>query len=145
MPAWNTGLLIAKPKYISYLLKITSVERVNDYIQMKKENLKPGLVKPFDSWPENGQIEFTDVSFAYDEHLPSVLKNASFRVNSKEKVGIIGRTGSGKSTIFQTLFRMAEPTGFVVIDGINIKDMSLNDLRSKISIIPVSTVLDQAG
>jgi ATP-binding cassette subfamily C (CFTR/MRP) protein 1 len=97
-------------------------------------------LKPFDSWPEQGLVEFEDVSFAYDEHLPNILKNVSIKICAKEKVGIVGRTGSGKSTIFQALLRVSEPTGFIIIDGINIKDMSLKDLRSKISIIPVSFV-----
>ena len=113
---------------------------------LKSEKTRKNLlISPPDSWPEQGQVEFDDVSFAYDDHLPKVLKNVSFQIHPGEKVGIVGRTGSGKSTVFQALLRVSEPTGFVVIDGINIKDMSLNDLRSKISIIPVSMVLDQAG
>jgi ABC-type multidrug transport system fused ATPase/permease subunit len=116
---------------------MTSVERVNDYITIKGENLKFGLT-PFEPWPRNGEIVFDNVSFAYDEHLPNILKNISFKISPKEKIGVVGRTGSGKSTIFQALLRVAEPSGFLMIDGINIKDLCLTDLRSKISVIPVS-------
>ncbi len=104
---------------------------------MTKENVN-GLLVPFNSWPEQGQVVFDNVSFAYDDHLPKVLKNVSFTINPREKVGIVGRTGSGKSTIFQALLRVAEPSGLVTIDGLNIRDINLNDLRSKIALIPVS-------
>ncbi len=119
---------------------MTSIERINEYATLDKEESTTSLLKPSLNWPENGEILFEDVSFAYDENLPNALKNVSFRLNAKEKVGVVGRTGAGKSTIFQTLFRMAEPQGTVKIDGINIKDISLADLRNKISIIPVGYI-----
>ncbi len=118
--------------------KMTSVERINEYASLDDEESSTNKLKPSLNWPENGQISFENVSFAYDKNLPDALKNVSFKLNAKEKVGVVGRTGAGKSTIFQTLFRMAEPQGTVAIDGINIKDISLSDLRNKISIIPVS-------
>jgi ABC-type multidrug transport system fused ATPase/permease subunit len=114
------------------------VERVNEYILLESENLKEGILKPFESWPENGHVEFKNVSFAYADQLPNVLKNVSFKIQPRQKVGIIGRTGAGKSTIFQALLRISEPKGFIVIDGVNITHLSLEDLRSKVSIIPVS-------
>jgi ATP-binding cassette subfamily C (CFTR/MRP) protein 4 len=116
---------------------MTSAERINEYTKLEKEKLNEGKIKVDREWPQSGEIIFNDVSFAYDETLPNVLKNVSFKINAKEKIGVVGRTGAGKSTIFQTLFRMAEPDGSVVIDGVNIKDLSLHELRSKISIIPV--------
>jgi ATP-binding cassette subfamily C (CFTR/MRP) protein 4 len=116
---------------------MTSVERVHEYITLEKEPLNDGLIKPSENWPSSGEIEFDNVSFAYDPSLQTVLKNVSFKINSHEKVGIVGRTGAGKSTIFETLFRIAEPNGIVIIDGVNIQDISLHDLRSKIAIIPV--------
>jgi ATP-binding cassette subfamily C (CFTR/MRP) protein 4 len=123
---------------------MTSVERVDEYAQLQQEGLNNSeLVKvtPPADWPQNGEIVFENVSFAYDDNLPPVLKNVSFRIEANEKVGIVGRTGAGKSTIFQTLFRMAEPDGNVFIDGLNIKQISLKDLRSKISIIPQEPTL----
>ena len=94
-------------------------------------------LKPSKEWPTKGEIIFDNVSFSYDENLPDVLKELSFKINPGEKIGIVGRTGAGKSSIIQTLFRMAEPSGIILIDNINIKDIDLNELRSKISIIPV--------
>ncbi len=120
------------------MFKMTSIERINEYILLEKENTDKNHLTAIDSWPENGQVIFDSVSFAYDNHLPDVLKNVSFTINPKEKVGIVGRTGSGKSTVFQAMLRVAEPSGLLIIDGINIKDLSLKDLRSKISVIPVS-------
>jgi ABC-type multidrug transport system fused ATPase/permease subunit len=117
---------------------MTSAERINEYTKLEKEKLGAGKIKAAEDWPQNGEIVFDNVSFAYDESLPNVLKNVSFKINPREKIGVVGRTGAGKSTIFQTLFRMAEPDGTVSIDGVNIKDLSLHELRSKISIIPVS-------
>ena len=121
---------------------MNSVERINEYAALPSQELaihlnKKKIRKPPTNWPKHGEIVFENVSFSYDEHLLPALKNASFKINANEKIGVVGRTGAGKSTIFQTLFRMAEPEGTVLIDGVNIKEISLNELRSKISIIPV--------
>jgi ABC-type multidrug transport system fused ATPase/permease subunit len=118
---------------------MTSVERINEYITLDHENLDKSLVKPSDSWPEHGEVRFDDVSFAYDTVLPNVLEKITFRIQPREKIGIIGRTGSGKSSIFQAMLLFAEPSGQIIIDGLNTKDISLHDLRNKISIIPVIT------
>ena len=117
---------------------MTSVERVAEYTSIKSEPLDKGARKPPKDWPKNGRIEFTGVSFGYDPKLPYVLKDFSLVINPGEKVGVVGRTGAGKSSLFQTLFRMAEPNGQVLIDDLDIKEISLHDLRSKIAIIPVS-------
>jgi ATP-binding cassette subfamily C (CFTR/MRP) protein 4 len=116
---------------------MTSIERVNDYISIKPEPLNSGQIKPESEWPNRGLIKFENVKFTYDSTLPPVLKNLSITINPGEKVGVVGRTGAGKSSLFQTLFRMAEPEGSVIIDNIDIKNISLHDLRSKIAIIPV--------
>ncbi|XP_023240150.1 multidrug resistance-associated protein 4-like [Centruroides sculpturatus] len=70
-----------------------------------------------------------------------VLKNITFRVRSGEKIGIVGRTGAGKSSLIASLFRMTEPTGTITIDGVDTKEIGLRDLRSKISIIPQDPML----
>jgi ABC-type multidrug transport system fused ATPase/permease subunit len=117
---------------------MTSTERVMQYTSLPSEVPENKVVKSVpNDWPHKADIKFENVSFAYDVGLPKVLRNVSFQINASETVGVVGRTGAGKSTIFQTLFRMAEPDGKVFIDGVNIKDISLNDLRSRISIIPV--------
>jgi ABC-type multidrug transport system fused ATPase/permease subunit len=116
---------------------MTSVERVSEYISLEKEDLTSSRTSPHSNWPANGEVLFNNVSFSYDVSLPNVLKNLTLKINAREKVGIVGRTGAGKSTLFQSLFRMAEPDGFINIDGINTKDISLKLLRRQISIIPV--------
>lgn len=73
----------------------------------------------------------------YADHLPSVLKNITCTFPGKQKVGVVGRTGSGKSTLIQAIFRVVEPTqGFITIDGVDICKIGLHDLRSRLSIIP---------
>jgi ATP-binding cassette subfamily C (CFTR/MRP) protein 4 len=119
---------------------MTSVERIVEYSNLDGEDVKTGRIMPSSDWPQHGKIIFDDVSFSYDKHLPNVLSNITFCINPKEKIGIVGRTGAGKSTVFQTLFRMAEPTGTIYIDDIDINGISLYQLRSKIAIIPVSLV-----
>ena len=127
---------------------MTSVERIVEYVSVPSEQekiedddasrKKLGLrYKPLKEWPPHGQITFENVAFSYDRNLPDTLKELNFTIRAGEKIGIVGRTGAGKSTIIQALFRMAEPTGSIIIDQVNIKDIGLSDLRSKISIIPV--------
>jgi ATP-binding cassette subfamily C (CFTR/MRP) protein 4 len=120
---------------------MTSAERVTEYTELPQENLKNGKLSPLPEWPQHGEVLFENVSFAYSENLDYVLKDVTFKLEGGEKIGIVGRTGAGKSTIFQTLFRMAEPDGTVLVDGVDIKDISLHLMRSKISIIPQEPTL----
>ena len=117
---------------------MTSVERILEYTELDVEPLYKGKTKPEKEWPQRGEIKFDNVSFSYAKNLPEVLKGLTFEIKAGEKIGIVGRTGAGKSSIIQTLFRMAEQTGEICVDTIDIKDISLHDLRQKISIIPVS-------
>lgn len=116
---------------------MTAVERVIEYTELPSEPLNEGKKKPPSNWPSAGEIVYDNVSFSYDKNLPTVLNDLSFHILPGEKIGIVGRTGAGKSSIIQTLFRMAEPNGTILIDGIDIKEISLKDLRSSLSIIPV--------
>ena len=117
---------------------MTAVERVLEYTDLPMEPLNEGKRRPpDDNWPSTGEIVYEDVYFRYDKSLPPVLNELSFRIYPGEKVGIVGRTGAGKSSIIQSLFRMAEPDGTILIDDVETKDLSLKDLRSKLSIIPV--------
>lgn len=116
---------------------MTAVERVLEYTELPSEPLNEGNKKPPGDWPSAGEILYEDVSFRYDKNLPLVLNDLTFRIQPGEKIGIVGRTGAGKSSIIQTLFRMAQPHGSILIDGIDIKELSLKDLRSNLSIIPV--------
>lgn len=105
-------------------LKHLDVERSND-------DSKNG------GWPNEGEIEFKNSTMRYRETLEPSIKNLSFKVQSKMKVGIVGRTGAGKSSILQALFRLCELSeGDIIIDGQNIKDLGLHILRQNIAFIP---------
>lgn len=117
---------------------MTSLERIKEYMMIERESLDSGKSKPANEWPNSGRIEFRNVSFKYDPVLPNVLENLTFSIESGEKIGIVGRTGAGKSSLIQALFRMAESEGDILIDDLPIKNLSLHDLRSRLSIIPVS-------
>ncbi|KAK3795777.1 hypothetical protein RRG08_031858 [Elysia crispata] len=120
-----------------------SVERVLQYTHLPIEaNLesKPDH-KPPDTWPSSGSLQARDVSLKYSPSAPFVLKNINFDINGGEKIGIVGRTGAGKSSLITTLFRLAEPEGELTIDGVSIHSLGLHDLRNAISIIPQDPVL----
>ncbi|CAN0890518.1 ABC transporter C family member 9 [Linum grandiflorum] len=118
--------------------KMISVERVLQYTKIKgEEPLVIEECRPPANWPETGTICFKDLQIRYAEHLPSVLKNVSCTFPGRRKVGVVGRTGSGKSTLTQALFRMVTVReGSIIIDGVDISKIGLHDLRSRLSIIP---------
>lgn len=124
--------------------QMTSVERVDEFSHLSPEkNLETSdeNKKPPPEWPHKGVIVFDDVSLQYNPEDPPVLKNLCFSVKAMEKVGIVGRTGAGKSSMISALFRMSPPTGTITIDGIDTSTISLKDLRNKLSIIPQDPVL----
>uniref|UniRef100_A0A674N7V1 ATP-binding cassette sub-family C member 5 n=1 Tax=Takifugu rubripes TaxID=31033 RepID=A0A674N7V1_TAKRU len=125
--------------------RFTSVERINHYIKCLESEAprrRDGAAAPDPSWPQQGKITFRDVELRYHEDLPLVLKNLSFTVLPEETIGIVGRTGSGKSSLGVALFRLVElARGSIIIDGINIAQIGLDDLRSKVAIIPQEPVL----
>ena len=113
-----------------------SLERIFDFINLKSEAEwnKPLLGK---EWPTKGKIKFQNFETRYRQDLDPVLNGIQLNIKSNEKVGICGRTGSGKSSLVLSLLRMIEATeGQIQIDGVRICDIGLHDLRSKISIIP---------
>eukprot|EP00850_Spirogloea_muscicola_P013866 SM000096S24895 [mRNA] locus=s96:433181:441538:+ [translate_table: standard] len=118
----------------------TSVERIHAYTELPTEaaaDSPEGLVDS--DWPKEGRISVREYSMAYREDLPCVLNNLSFEVMSMEKVGILGRTGAGKSSLAAALFRMVENSsckGKILIDGVDIARVGLDDLRQRLSIIP---------
>lgn len=122
---------------------MNSIERTDEYSDIPPESNNTILSRPPDHWPDNGVIEFQNVSARYRSNLDLVLKNVSFTIRGGEKIGLCGRTGSGKSSLVLLLYRMIQPCdGSVIrIDTIDTSRVSLYDLRSKIAIIPQDPVL----
>ncbi|KAK0168435.1 hypothetical protein PV327_002235 [Microctonus hyperodae] len=118
--------------------QLTSMERVMDYANLESEPPLESLpdIKPPSNWPYKGTIEFKHVYLSYSPMESPVLKDLNFTIESRERIGIVGRTGAGKSSLISVLFRLAEVKGDVEIDGVNISRIGLHDLRSNISIIP---------
>ncbi len=116
--------------------EMVSVERTNQFENLESEEWK-GTVKVDPGWPRLPTIEFSDVVLRYKEDGNDALHNVSFVVKAGEKIGICGRTGSGKSSLFMSLFRGAEiNAGSILIDNVNVRNLDLSDLREKMSIIP---------
>ncbi|XP_077465441.1 ATP-binding cassette sub-family C member 5 [Stigmatopora argus] len=124
--------------------RFTSVERINHYIK-SLESEAPCKIQsnaPALSWPEEGKITFHNADMRYRDGLPLVLKDLSFTIHPEETIGIVGRTGSGKSSLALALFRLVElAKGSVTIDGVDIARIGLDDLRKKLAIIPQEPVL----
>uniref|UniRef100_A0AAQ6AGQ7 Multidrug resistance-associated protein 4 n=1 Tax=Amphiprion ocellaris TaxID=80972 RepID=A0AAQ6AGQ7_AMPOC len=120
---------------------MTSVERAVEYTELESEAPWETQKHPPPNWPSKGLVTFDQVSFSYSPDGPTVLHNMSATFRPKEKVGIVGRTGAGKSSLVSALFRLAEPQGKIYIDGIVTSEIGLHDLRQKMSIIPQDPVL----
>nr|CAB3219633.1 multidrug resistance-associated protein 4 [Phallusia mammillata] len=122
---------------------MTSVERVQEYYRIPPE--APHEIpdqKPPADWPKYGIVTFDNLSYAHYAGGPNVLHKIRLSVRAHEKVGVVGRTGAGKSSLISTLFRLNEySSGEVYIDGLAISTLGLTDLRSAISIIPQDPIL----
>ena len=122
--------------------RMTSMERVKFYSRLPQEPsvTQDGVVP--EAWPVRGEVRFENVVLRYAPHLPEVLKGLSFNISAGEKAGIIGRTGSGKSTLIQALYRFTELTaGRILIDGVDIATVPLARLRKVLAIIPQDPTL----
>jgi len=122
---------------------LVAVERVKEYSETPSEAewIKPDS-RPPDNWPDMGSIAIEDFDLKYREGLPLVLKQINCVIGAGEKVGIVGRTGAGKSSLTLALFRILERAGGrIVIDGVDIANIGLQDLRSRLTIIPQDPVL----
>nr|XP_032800562.1 canalicular multispecific organic anion transporter 1-like [Petromyzon marinus] len=122
---------------------IVAVERVREYSE--EQNEAAWVVeeaRPPQSWPARGAVVFEDFAVRYRPGLQLVLKGISCSVQPGEKIGIVGRTGAGKSSLASCLFRLVEPAhGAIRIDGVDIAHLGLHDLRSKLTIIPQDPVI----
>uniref|UniRef100_A0A8D1AN97 Multidrug resistance-associated protein 1 n=1 Tax=Sus scrofa TaxID=9823 RepID=A0A8D1AN97_PIG len=137
--------------YLNWLVRMSSemetnivaVERLKEYSDTEKEApWRIPEVAPPSTWPQVGRVEFRDYGLRYRDDLDLVLKHINVTIDGGEKVGIVGRTGAGKSSLTLGLFRINESAeGEIVIDDVNIAQIGLHDLRFKITIIPQDPVL----
>ncbi|XP_046996199.1 ATP-binding cassette sub-family C member 5-like isoform X3 [Schistocerca americana] len=155
IPPALSGLALSYSAHISGIFQYTvrlvsetemrfiSVERINSYLRkLMPEDFKTAKINVLPEWPTKGRIEFKNVSLCYREGLPNVLMGINFIIESAEKIGIVGRTGSGKSSLVAAIYRMAElSSGKITVDGVNIADVKLQHLRSRLSVIPQDPVL----
>uniref|UniRef100_A0A8C4Z0Z0 Uncharacterized protein n=1 Tax=Gadus morhua TaxID=8049 RepID=A0A8C4Z0Z0_GADMO len=127
--------------------RFTSVERINHYIKNLESEaprqITGGTSSPAaPGWPQRGGLSFRDVDMRYRDDLPLVLKKLCFEIAPEETVGVVGRTGSGKSSLGVALFRLVELAGgSITVDGVNIADLGLEELRGQLAIIPQEPVL----
>lgn len=122
-----------------------SVERILQFLAIEWE--APLVIehsRPEQRWPTSGTIVLDNLQIHYHPTLPAVLKGISCTFPGAKKTGVVGRTGSGKSTLIQAIFRVVEPSsGRIVIDNIDISQIGLHDLRSRLSIIAQEPILFQ--
>eukprot|EP00105_Crassostrea_gigas_P021459 XP_011440600.1 PREDICTED: multidrug resistance-associated protein 4 isoform X2 [Crassostrea gigas] len=121
--------------------QMTSVERIISYTKLEQEAPKVSDSPPPSSWPQIGDIKLVNVGLQYSSDTDQVLHNITCLINSREKIGIVGRTGAGKSSLIAALLRLAEPTGEIYIDDVNVLKIGLHELRNKISVIPQDPIL----
>ncbi|KAL6716378.1 ATP-binding cassette transporter yor1 [Lecanora helva] len=121
---------------------MVSTERLHYYGTQLDEEPPLHLKNVPDSWPQKGEIVFNEVQMRYREGLPLVLQGLNMTVAGGERIGVVGRTGAGKSSIMSTLFRLVELSGgSISIDGVNIATVGLKDLRTRLAIIPQDPTL----
>ncbi|KAF9169455.1 hypothetical protein BGX20_010302 [Mortierella sp. AD010] len=129
--------------YSNNEMNMNSVERVREYMDLPQE--PPAVIegcRPPPGWPNNGEIKVENLVMQYSPDDPPVIRDVSFHIKPREKVGIVGRTGAGKSTLAVAFFRFMELTsGRITVDGIDISSLGVHDLRSSLTIIPQDPVL----
>ncbi|KAH9619018.1 hypothetical protein KSS87_012360 [Heliosperma pusillum] len=123
--------------------KMVSVERIKQFSEIPSEAAWTNENElPPSNWPTHGNVDLQDLEVRYRPNTPLVLKGITVSIKGGEKIGVVGRTGSGKSTLIQVLFRLVEPSnGKIVIDNIDVSVLGLHDLRSRFGIIPQEPVL----
>lgn len=120
---------------------LTSVERILEYSQLEPEKQPEITSDVKQGWPSKGSITFNKVVYRYSIESEPVLHGLTFSIKPKEKIGIVGRTGAGKSSLIGSIFRLALVEGDICIDGVNMASVETKFFRSKISIIPQDPVL----
>lgn len=122
---------------------MNSVERIKEYLDVEQE--APAIVeknRPAENWPANGSVEFVNYTTSYRKELDPVLRNLTFKIDAQEKVGIVGRTGAGKSSLALAVLRCLEADGGkILVDDVDIGLIGLRDLREAITIVPQEPTL----
>lgn len=137
---YTTAVVWTLRQYANMELNMNATERVVDYSGIATEDLS-GNDAPA-AWPSEGRLEVNNLVAAYAADLPPVLKGLTFKVERNQRVGVVGRSGAGKSSLTLALFRFLEArSGTISIDGLDISTMKLHDLRSRLAIIPQDPVL----
>ena len=138
---YSNSIIFLTRCYANCELSFNAVERVAEYSNLHIEN-QTGAAKVPAAWPTEGRLQVSNLVAGYAADLPPVLKGLSFSVEKNQRVGVVGRTGAGKSSLTLALFRFLEAReGSVYIDDIDVSKISLHDLRSRIAIIPQDPVL----
>ncbi|KAK1694836.1 hypothetical protein QYE76_011533 [Lolium multiflorum] len=141
----NMSFVSSIRKQCNFANQIISVERVNQYMDIQSE--APEFIeenRPAPNWPQVGSVELIDLKIRYRKDAPLVLHGISCKFEGGDKIGIVGRTGSGKTTLIGALFRLTEPAGGeIIIDSLDITTIGLYDLRSRLGIIPQDPTLFQ--
>ncbi|OEL24435.1 ABC transporter C family member 10 [Dichanthelium oligosanthes] len=141
----NVSFVNSIQRQCSLANQIISVERVNQYMDVPSEGAEviEGN-RPGPDWPQVGRVELEDLKIRYRQDSPLVLHGISCTFEGGHKIGIVGRTGSGKTTLIGALFRLVEPAGgTIIIDSVDITTIGLHDLRSRLGIIPQDPTLFQ--
>ena len=121
---------------------MTSVERLHYYASSIPKEKSDGDELPSKNWPEKGEIEMSNCKLRYRDGLPLVLKGVDLKIKSGEKIGVVGRTGAGKSSLVIAFLRIVELVeGFIKIDGVDLSKLKLKDIRSVVSLIPQTPFL----
>ncbi|KAJ6475599.1 ABC protein [Mycena sanguinolenta] len=156
--AGEIGLILTYTTTLSQMFSVTtrmsaevenymnSVERVihytrSDVVPREAAYESTPENKPAADWPAHGAIEFKGVTMAYRPGLPNVLHGISLQIKAGEKIGVVGRTGAGKSSLTLCLLRIVEYLGQIIVDDVEISKIGLTDLRSNIAIIPQEPIL----
>ncbi|XP_053212746.1 ATP-binding cassette sub-family C member 4-like [Panonychus citri] len=153
VPAGDAGMALSNAVGLTGLMQyfirqstefesqMTSVERVVEYTKLSLEAELESEKPPPPEWPTKGLIKFNGVTLKYPTAPKPTLEDITIIIEPGEKIGVVGRTGAGKSSLLSCLFRIVEFEGALEIDGINIQNIGLHDLRKKVSIIPQEPVL----
>ncbi|WVZ97941.1 hypothetical protein U9M48_043439, partial [Paspalum notatum var. saurae] len=141
----NVSFVNSIQRQCSLANQIISVERVNQYMDIQSEAAEViDENRPAPDWPQVGKVEFKDLKIRYRKDSPLVLHGITSTFEGGHKIGIVGRTGSGKTTLIGALFRLVEPAaGTIIIDSVDITTIGLHDLRSRLGIIPQEPTLFQ--